>query len=330
MINSIYDLQKETWADLISKRERLPHALLLHGAPGVGKLALAERFAQLLLCEKKGRGSTPCGACESCRWFAAGSHPDARLVEPEATALALGRPSTAVEEGEEEKKEKKKPSLQIKIEQTRGLADFLNLASHRGGRRIAIVHPAEDMNTATANSLLKGLEEPPAGAMFILVSHRPASLLPTIRSRCVPVPVPLPAAEAAAAWLSAQGVKNPKRWLAFAGGAPLRALDYATGERGEAIERVLRAIASGNHAALAEVKSREELEPLAEVLHKMALDRAFGALAGRTKYGGSAAPGNGKAWLGFARAMGRHRALTSHPLNPKLFAAEMLAGMPKA
>ena len=325
----VYDLQKETWAQLVSKLDRLPHALLLHGAPGVGKLALAERFAQLLLCEKRGKGSVPCDACEACRWLRVGSHPDARLVEPEATALALGRPAMVAEEGEEEKKEKKKPSLQIKIEQTRGLADFLNMASHRGGRRIAIVHPAEDMNTATANSLLKGLEEPPGGAMFILVSHRPAGLLPTIRSRCVPVPVPLPDPKASAAWLSAQGVKNPERWLAFAGGAPLRALDYATGERGEAIERVLRAIGSGNLAALGEVKGREELEPLAEVLQKMALDRAFGSLAGRTKYGGAAAPGDGKAWLVFARKMGRHRALTSHPLNPKLFAAEMLADMPK-
>ena len=324
----VYDLQKKTWTQLIAKLDRLPHALLLHGAPGVGKLALAERFAQLLLCEKRGQGSLPCDACEACRWFRAGSHPDARLVEPEATALALGRPASVAEEGEEDKKEKKKPSVQIKIEQTRGLANFLNLASHRGGRRIAIVHPAEDMNTATANSLLKGLEEPPGGAMFILVSHRPAGLLPTIRSRCVPVPVPLPDAKASVAWLTAQGVKNPERWLAFAGGAPLRALDYATGERGEAIERVLRAIASGNRAALGEIKNREELEALAEVLQKMALDRAFGCLAGRTKYGGAAVPGDPRAWLAYARAMGRHRALTSHPLNPKLFAGEMLAGMP--
>lgn len=325
----ISELQKETWSSLVAKLERLPHALLLHGAPGVGKLALAERFSQLLLCEKRGEGKQPCGACESCRWFLAGSHPDARLVEPEAVALALGRPSTVAEEGEEEKKEKKNPSVQIKIEQTRGLARFLNLASSRGGRRIAIVHPAEDMNTATANSLLKGLEEPPAGAFFILVSHRPASLLPTIRSRCVPVPVPLPEAKAAAAWLIAQGVKNPHAWLAFSGGAPLRALEYATGGRGEAIERVLRAIASGNRAALEEVKGRDELEPLAEVLQKMALDRAFGALAGRTKYGGAVSPGDARAWLAYARAMGRHRLLTQHPLNPKLFAAEMVAGMPK-
>jgi len=61
----------------------------------------------------------------------------------------------------------------------------------------------------------------------------------------------------------------------------------------------------------------------------MALDRAFAALAGRGKYGGSAAAGNARAWLAYAREMGRHRALTSHPLNPKLFAYEMVAGMPQ-
>jgi DNA polymerase III subunit delta' len=325
----ISELQKDAWSSLAAKRNRLPHALLLHGAPGVGKLALAERFAQLLLCEKPGQGANPCGTCQGCRWFLGGNHPDVRILEPEATALALGRPSAAAEEGEEEKSKDTKASLQIKIDQTRALGSFVNVGSHRGGRRVAIIHPAEDMNTATANSLLKSLEEPPPGAVFLLVSHRPARLLPTIRSRCVPVPVPLPEPKAATAWLAAQGVRAPERWLAFAGGAPQRALEYATGERGQAIERVLRAIASGDRNTLAEVKGREELEPLAEVLQKMALDRAFAALAGRAKYGGSAAAGDARAWLAYARAMGRHRALTGHPLNPKLFAAEMVAEMPR-
>ncbi|MSQ49752.1 MAG: DNA polymerase III subunit delta' [Betaproteobacteria bacterium] len=330
----ITNLQKEFWTQLTRMHDRLPHAMLIHGAAGVGKLALAERFAQLLLCEhpgqgaKPGQGANPCGGCEGCRWFLAGNHPDVRIVEPEA--LALVRPAAVVEESKEEQaKEKKKPSLQIKIEQTRGLADFLNLASHRGGRRVAIIHPAEDMNTATANALLKSLEEPPLGAFFLLVSHHPARLLPTIRSRCISLPVPLPDPGASVAWLTEQGVRSPQRWLAFAGGSPLRALDYATGERGEAIERVLRGIASGNHATLGEIKDRDQLEPLAEVLQKAALDRAFAALSGRTKYGAAVVPGDAHAWLSYARTMGRHRALTHHPLSPKLFAAEMLAGMPK-
>ena len=194
---------------------------------------------------------------------------------------------------------------------------------------MAIFHPAEEITLQAANALLKSLEEPPPGTIFLLVSHRPAGLLPTIRSRCVPVPVPLPGTQAAAAWLAAKGVRTPERWLAFAGGAPLRALDYATGARGEAIERVLRAIATGDRAALGDVKDRAELGPLAEVLQKMALDRAFASLAGRSKYGGSAVSGDARAWLAYARAMGRHRALTRHPLSHKLFAAEMVAGMPR-
>ena len=321
----ISTLQDQAWKRLTGMLDRLPHALLLHGAPGVGKIALAERFAQLLVCENRKQGIQPCGACDGCRWFTAGNHPDIRFLEPETLARNL----LEEEEGAEGKSKDRKPSNQIRIEQARALGDFVHVVSHRGGRRVAIVHPAEDMNTATANALLKNLEEPPAGAFFLLVSHRPARLLPTIRSRCVPVPVPLPDAKAAAAWLGKQGVKNAERWLAFAGGAPLRALEYATGERGESIERVLRAIASGNRVALGDVKDRDELEPLAEVLQKMALDRAFSALTGKGKYGGGAPTADARAWLAYARAMGRSRMLTRHPLNPKLFAAEMVAGMPE-
>jgi DNA polymerase-3 subunit delta' len=321
----ISEIQKETWDRLTGLLDRLPHALLIHGPAGVGKIALAEQFAQLLVCEKRGTARLPCGACDGCRWFLAGSHPDIRFLEPETMA----RQAAVPEEGEESKAKEAKASNQIKIGQARALGDFVHLVSHRGGLRVAIVHPAEDMNTATANSLLKNLEEPPAGAVFLLVSHRPARLLPTIRSRCVPVPVPIPGPESAAAWLTSQGVRHPERWLAFAGGAPLRALEYAKGEQGESFERVLRALAAGDRGALAEVKDREALEPLAEVLQKLALDRAFSALAGRTKYGSAAGPGDGAAWLAYARAMGRHRTLTRHPLNHKLFAAEMVAGMPK-
>jgi DNA polymerase-3 subunit delta' len=320
----IKELQIDPWKRLTDLIGRVPHALLIHGVSGVGKLQLAERFAQLLVCEAQPRGREPCGGCEGCRWFIAGSHPDVRYVEPES----LGRYAVAAEEGDEPRKDAK-PSNQIKIEQARALGDFVHVVSHRGGQRVAIIHPAEDMNTATANALLKNLEEPPPDAVFLLVSHRPARLLPTIRSRCVPVPVPLPDQDLASAWLGSRGLKQPDRWLAYAGGAPLHALEYATGERGVAIERVLRGLASGDRAALGEVRNREELEPLAEVLQKMALDRAFSALTGRTKYGAGAAGGDARGWLAYARHTGQLRSLARHPLNPKLYAAELLSGMPE-
>src|SRR6185369_12403428 len=114
----ISELQKRAWTQLTSLRDRLPHALLIHGAPGVGKLALAERFTQLLLCEKQVRAE-PCGKCEGCRWFLSGSHPDVRFLEPEILARKVVG-SEEAEEGEE-KKERKAPSSEIKIEQVRAL-----------------------------------------------------------------------------------------------------------------------------------------------------------------------------------------------------------------
>jgi DNA polymerase-3 subunit delta' len=317
---------KTIWSGLANAAERLPHALLIHGPGGIGKRALAAHFAQFLLCEGP-RGERPCGRCEACRWYLAGNHPDVRWLEPEAMTTAQ-----AVEGDDEDRSASRsaKPSLEIKVEQVRALADFLNIGSHRGRQRIALVHPAEDMNVHAANSLLKSLEEPPRGAIFVLVSHRPARLLPTIRSRCVALTVGLPERRAAEAWLRANGVDEAARWLAFAGGAPLRALEYASGPRGETIVRLLKAIQAGVPGA-AMAGDREELEALAEVLQKIAFDRALAAFGGEPKYATGnmgALGGQGIEWLTFARAMGRNRALARHPLNSRLFASDMLAAMP--
>jgi len=287
-----------------ARRDRLPHAILIHGPRGVGKLALAERAAQMLLCEG---ASKPCDQCDACRWFKAGNHPDFRRVEPEALW-----PQAEVDEDAPAKRAKQ-PSIEIKVDQVRELAHFLYIRSHRGALRVALVHPAEDMNENAANALLKGLEEPPAAAVFILVSHRPAQLLPTIRSRCVAFPVGIPPREAALAWLSAQGLVDAPRWLAYAGGAPLRAFDYAARGRVD----------------LVPVGDRESLEPLAEALQKLAIDKALLAFGLPAKYqttGGQ--PPSAREWLAFARRMGEDRLLCRHPLNPRLFSAAMLAAMP--
>jgi DNA polymerase-3 subunit delta' len=287
---------------LAARVERLPHALLVYGPRGVGKLALAEKMAQLLLCEGKPR---PCGACDACRWFLGGNHPDFRRVEPEIFWA--------------EKPEK--PSIIVKVEQVRELADFLYLRSHRGKLRVALVHPAEDMNENAANALLKGLEEPPAGAIFILVSHRPAQLLPTILSRCIKVPVPIPPREAALQWLAAQKIPEAARWLAYAGGAPLRAVEYAA--QAQSLDRLLRSPAP--------VDTREDAERLAEALQKIAFDRALAAFGLPPKYQaatGAVAPEKAREWLAYARSLGQDRLLSRHPLNPRLFSAAMLGAMP--
>ncbi len=298
--------------------ERLPHALLLHGPQGIGKLALAERVAQLLLCEASA-SARPCGACDGCRWFLAGNHPDFRRVEPEA--LAPQPESGSAEEGESPAR-RAKPSNEIKVDQIRSLADFLNLKSHRGRLRVALVHPAEDMNPNAANALLKGLEEPPAGAVFLLVAHRPAQLPPTIRSRCVNIPVPLPDRQVALTWLAEQGAQDAVRWLAYAGGAPLRALRYAA--EADAYDRLL--------SNPGEAADRDDLMRLGEALQKIALDQALRAFGLPAKYGTPATkpPSTGaRAWLTYARQMGQDRLLCGHPLNPKLFSALLLSRRPK-
>jgi DNA polymerase III subunit delta' len=297
---------------------RLPHALLLHGPRGVGKLELAERIGQMLLCEDPDQNARPCGKCDGCRWYLAGTHPDLRRVEPESLAKVVeAQPGEEGEEGGEPSSKRKKPSLDIKIEQVRGLADFLNLRSHRGALRVALLHPAEEMNPNAQNALLKGLEEPPAGAIFILVSHRPHRLLPTVHSRCVKIPVRIPAADAALAWLKSQpGGQDAARWLAFAGGAPLQALRYA--EEAGTWDRFLKSPSP--------VDDREGLERLAEVLQKVAYDRAFSAFGLPPKYKtGASSRVNPRRLLAFARQMGENRQLTRHPVNPRLFSAEMLA-----
>ncbi len=296
---------------------RLPHALLIHGVRGVGKLQLAEKIAQLLLCETEDTAKKPCGACSGCRWYLAGTHPDFRRLEPEALAK---EPPPSEEPAEETPAKRGKPSLEIRIDQVRGLTDFLNVGSHRGKLRVALVHPAEDMNEVSANGLLKGLEDPPAGAVFLLVSHRPAQLLPTIRSRCVALPVALPPLEVATRWLEGQGAKDGARWLAYAGGAPLRALDYA--QDSATFERLLKAPGP--------VDDRDDLEPLVDALQKISLDRALSSFGLPPKYGASNTKAkHGHAWLTYARRLGEERLLCRHPLSPKLFSGDLLAGMPK-
>jgi DNA polymerase III delta' subunit len=180
---------------------RLAHSLLLAGPPGIGKRRVADAFAAMLLCEEKGEDA--CGHCDSCRQFAAGSHPDLIVVTLP------------------------KDKREIPIEKARELNQFLRLQPLRGGRKIAIVDDAHLMNLAAQNALLKGLEEPPPGSLAILVAHNADALLPTIRSRCQRLLfAALPEAEVAEVLEQRAGLPQAEaRTLAqHADGSPGRAL----------------------------------------------------------------------------------------------------------
>lgn len=228
-------LNASIWDGLVARRERLPHALLLTGQRGIGKLELARAFVAGLLCEQPRTDGIACGSCLACGWHAQGNHPDFRFLQPEA----MNETEAEGEEG------KKKASRQITIDQVRGLDEFLNVGTHRAGLRIVLVAPAEAMNRSTANSLLKSLEEPPPSTLFLLVSNEPMRLLPTIRSRCQVVPVPLPDKADALAALAADGVADAADWLALAGGAPILAGQMATSRQGNWTAEFVRHLSAG-------------------------------------------------------------------------------------
>lgn len=214
------------WNALWARPEQMAHALLLCGPSGVGKRVFAEALAARLLCETPNHEGMACGHCPSCHWRIAGNHPDFHCLEPEEEGdSALADAQSAQEAGSTETK--KKGSAQIVIAQLRALQARLVLTAHRGQGRVTIIEPAERMNEVTANALLKRLEEPPEGCFFLLISHQPGQLLPTLRSRCQTWGFSPPPKDEAQAWLSATQPKAPLALLPLCGGRPLEAARLA-------------------------------------------------------------------------------------------------------
>jgi DNA polymerase-3 subunit delta' len=201
-------------------------ALLLYGPPGLGLDALALSFAAALLCERSGGKKPACGQCPACGWWSQGAHPDFRRVQPAALAdegAADGAEPAGPRAGA-------KPSEVIRIDQIRALETFLSVGTHRQGRRIVQIDPADRLNTESANALLKTLEEPLPDTVFLLVTDRVQGLLPTIRSRCIRKPVVPPRFSDAVQWLSAEAAlphDEAERWLRASHGRPLEALERA-------------------------------------------------------------------------------------------------------
>jgi len=198
-------------------------AVLLAGPRGVGKRAFACALAKAVLCPRAGGAAEGCGDCTSCRLFEAASHPDFRLVEPAAEDPGADGPASA------QAASGARAAHFITVGQVRELAQFLDLTSHFGGSKVVIIQPADRLHASAANALLKTLEEPKAGTLFLLVADQVNRLPVTVRSRCLRVDFPVPPRALALDWLSAKGVREPEIVLAQAGFAPLAAEKMAQG-----------------------------------------------------------------------------------------------------
>ena len=212
------------WRGVVERHAqgRLPHALLLTGPPGVGKHAFARRLAGALLCSAPDADGDACGRCRACTLFAGGNHPDYRHLRLLLKGEYAGRTKLSAD------------ATTIRIDQVRDLGAGLALSAQLGGWKVAVIDPADLMQAAAANALLKTLEEPSGQALILLVATRPARLPATIRSRCQGLALPAPTTAEAAAWLAGQGIARPEVQLALAGGSPLLARELA----GEGLEKV--------------------------------------------------------------------------------------------
>jgi DNA polymerase-3 subunit delta' len=231
---------------------RLSHAWLLDGVSGIGKLAFAEAAAASLVCENRPDSGLACGVCAGCRLVLAGNHPDLVRIRPATIALAEG----AADDDETDDSEPleaatgaaasdgKKASREIKVQQIRQLGEYAGIASTRGGRRVALVYPAEAMAPVAANALLKTLEEPTPGLVLLLVTAAPHRLLPTIRSRCRRLGLAKPSRQVALDWLATQGIREPAR-LDAAGGAPLTVVAQSQSGQWAVRDALVDALASG-------------------------------------------------------------------------------------
>ena len=223
---------------------RTGHAYLFVGSPGSGKLDAAYALAQAIVCPNGG-----CGTCDECRRAAHRAHPDVHYYAPESATGYL-------------------------VAQVRDLLADVALAPVRAASKVYIVDRCDLLRAASANALLKTLEEPPAGVVFILLGTSTDTILPTIVSRCQCVPFRVvPLEEAAHAVRAATGLDDARCRMAVAvAGSPARAAEFLkSSERMEARRVMLRALDGLAYADEADVLgAAKELvaavkAPLAEV-----------------------------------------------------------------
>ena len=215
------------------RRGRLASTFLFVGPAGIGKRTFAERLAQSLLCSEVAEQElAPCGRCTSCLQVASLTHPDLHIIEkpPDKSAIPL---SLFVGDDAHRMRE--------------GLCHDIALKPFMGGRKVAIIDDADDLNEESANCLLKTLEEPPPQSVLILIGTSSDKQLPTIRSRCQTIRFQALRPELVAEILQSRGLaadgEQAQRLAEFSGGSLRRAQELADDDLWTFRQQLLRALA---------------------------------------------------------------------------------------
>ncbi len=301
------------------------HAWLLHGSSGLGQYGLAMELARAWLCEQPGEGGA-CGVCGSCHAIDVRTHADLSVLMPETTLLEMGWPLGEKAQSEIDDK-KRKPSKEIRVDAMRDTVEFAQRTSARGRGKVVLVFPAEQMNTITANALLKTLEEPPGDVKFVLASESAHQLLPTIRSRCLGHAMHWPEAHASLQWLQSRGFDATQAQLLLKamGGRPEDAAAFGASGRDPSAWAVLpKAVARGDVAFFKEWSIAQTLDALHKLCHDLMAVQAGAAprFFARADLVGGAPIGALSAW---AQALSRAMRTMDHPFNAGLM-LESLVG----
>lgn len=158
--SQVYPWQKQVWDNLTLRFPKMGHGLLFYGKQGCGKHAFAQHFLAWVLCLNK-QSERACGECSSCQWLKSDTHPNLVYISTD--------------------EDNKKQNAKIKIEKIRDLQPFVQQTVE--GWRVIVIEPAEALNIASSNALLKTLEEPGDRVLIILLADHYLKLPATVRSR---------------------------------------------------------------------------------------------------------------------------------------------------
>jgi len=222
----------QQWQQCLTQ-QKIPHAILLHGQPGLGKQQLVKSMLQLLWCETH----QACGACRHCHWLQQNTHPDCLWLQPEA------------------------PGKAIKIDDIREATQWLQLSPLHSQKKVLVIQAAENLNIASSNALLKSLEEPPDSGFIILISEIPEQLLLTIRSRCQKWRIPMPEKNTLTSWLQTKtGLKKVAEDLLEMGLGPYALLQEFSPEQTEMREKITEVFVAVSERKIYFITAAEKLK----------------------------------------------------------------------